>query len=1089
MPEGNKHCWLSYFQRCWESGTLVLSNQLNQDRAVHSNAIVKFEKLIFDKEVSSLQKSSSFLQNPDNESTILSSYEDSFETMMAGHTDDALSDNSGWDNSSPDNKRFFCKAPKAIPKQWGGGVYRLKEISPDCCLATSLGSSKPTLVISGVDDRRCAFDKATIQVAIRDEQHTRGVVFAVVKQGDTRPVVCAVDPKVPGYFIPVKRSSPKIVNTSTTAGLITCFDFQSLKGARTFKVTDSIPLAVVGKVLFVVQPLSWSARERYPRGAAIAVIPRGTTLPLAEYLLQSSHGINLKAHPLSMKDTPTQLNEVNWHNALAIVQPDGISSCAFSVDVGDGYFYVRVHVVNVVDSLSLPTPSSITAWHSVSGKCHRTTVQCSIIPDEVVRALSFTEKKAHNAITLKMKVSGGVLLDHSRERILKNTELNIETGNLTTSVITCELLPLADLQDIITSLSCGPVPRRDISRNLSLFDKVTLVHITAKKLHRMRLGHDGYSPFEIGPSGYPEAEKLVNEFLILANFSAAWKLSKNALLKRQYPHPGGKKEELALLDHMSSMPFHRLTAGPTQKPDPTGQSWALLTFVLRDVIIALRECQPMELKQCLWQLHHHPQFAVKLSAARGLLSEEEFYVFDKSNADLQSHFIHRSPHYTSFTSPFQCIGDLFVQEGLLAAIRGTEWKRTPEELRLIANQCNRATSKALEYKNAMGNLELAISCQQSSVCVEAYVQQATDNALKLCYLPPNLPNSGTTRVAEVSLSKSMSKAYMVKIVAAKGLLRLHSWTKSEARGSTHGFISKGGMLLRVGLQENATPLVVRLSQKMLADIKQCLDNIVQGPDLAKELEKLIPAKKNNSHIDEPDHKFAAFRVPFPVQPYQVSRLWLGCDPTSYVLSVQPQCIELAPDVRVCLQHMQHPLTCFTQCPTEVASKLTYSSVSQYVKLWKDAMLGASAMLGVSNTTSSLVYKNVLLKFPKFVIPPHILTQDMYTPVGEITASFDVESTTSTSDLFTIREGDLVCARYEVDLHASQMSHILKKYQDYIYPTSGTVARAVLHMVVKNAVHRNKVNEVRKTSDTVHGPSCTLRPMQLQLHYIVLHVYM
>ena len=1067
MPERDKHCWLSYFQRCWESGALVLSDQLNQDRAVHSNAIAKFEKLIFNKKVSSLQKSYSFVQNPDNESSILSSYEDSFETMMAGHTDDDLSDNSGWDNSSQDNKRFFCKALKAIPKQWGGGVYRLKEISPDCCLATSLGSSKPTLVISGVDDRRCAFDKATIQVAIRDEQHTHGVVFAVTKQGDTRPVVCTVDPKSPNYFIPVKLKSPKIANTSTTTGSITCFDSQSLKGTRTFKVTDSIPLAIVGKVLFVVQPLSWSMRERYPRGAAIAVIPKGTTLPLAEYLLQSSHDINVKAHPLSMKDMPTQPNEVNWYNALAIVQPNGISSCAFSVDVGDGYFHIRVQVVNAVDSLSLANPSSITAWHSVSGKCHKTTVQGRIIPDEVVRALSFTGKKAHNAITLKLKVSGGALLDHSRDRILKNTELNIGTGNHTTSVITCELLPLADLQDIITSLGCGPVSRREISKDPSLFDKVTLLYITAKKLHQMRLGHDGYNPFEIEPSGYPEAERLVNEFLILANFSAAWKISKNALLKRQYPHPGGKKEELALLDHMRNMPFDRLTVCPTQKPDPPGQSWAILASVLKGVIIALRECQAMELKQCLWQLHQHPQFAVRLSAAKELLSEEEFYVSDKNNADLQSHFIHKSPLYTSFTSPFQCIGDLFVQESLLAAIRGTEWKRTPEELKYIANQCNRAASKALEYKNALGDLELAISCQQSSVCVEAYVQQVTDNTLKLCYLPPNLPNCGTTRVAEVSLSKSMGKEYKVKIVAAEGLLCLHSWSKSEARGSTHGFISKGGMLLRLGVQENTTPLVVRLSQKMLADIKLCLDDIVQGPELAKELEKLIPANKNNSHVDELDHTFAAFRVPFPVQPYQVSRLWLGCDPTSYVLSVQPQCMELAPDVRVCLQHMQHPLTCFTQCPTEVTSKLTYSSVSQYVKLWKDAMLGASAMLGVSSTTSSLVYKNVLLKFAKFVIPPHILTQEMYTPVGEITASFKVESIPSTSDLFTIGEGDLVCARYEVDLHASQLSHILKKYQDYIYTANGTAARAVLHMVVKNVVQRNKFNEVRKASDTVH----------------------
>ena len=1108
MPEGDKHCWLSYFQRCWERNTLILSDEMNKMHVNHSTSLGRLAEIITNEKKCHLNELPNQLQGH--------TIEDTFELEYSKLFDEERSQSSipnnfiGWKYGQDVNPQ----CPIEIHRHQGDDVKEciLIEMHPDYCIAKPIDSSGPPIGIFGPNNRKCAFDGATVCVTTL-EKKDRGCVTAVLKQGEVQPLVCTVDPDYPRIFLPISKKGIRYLDLKDSEDLlkfrvsseerlnhhlprkkfITCFDPKTLKNGP--RITHMIPLDVAVQLLFIIQPLSWSAEDPYPRGAAVAVMQKGTSLLLAKHLGQIYQGKynqdskgppNTRENSLMLEIKPTTSvqtaqRNVDYTQAIAIMESDNISSCAFSVEHHQGYFNVRVHITNIADSVNLP--ESI-----VQGKDPNTPIYMSsqIQSGDVGLTTGFVGTHVRDAITLEYTVEGNcVILSQvqDRGRFISQAKADVHAIRFAESAVHCaNLLSLSDLDDLLRSLLSGPASHKKVSEKFNLFDKIAILYIVAKELRKSRLGHDGYkvlSPkLQMSSTLYPEAQMIVEEFLIQANYQAAIKLKNSfpesvLLLKRLCPLPGRKDMLKSISEdfqRMRSIFASEMSESSTPSSLCFQPELDLLVFpsIVTEIMESLRHLDMIALKQALYQLYRHPQCIILFSLLRELLLPEEFYVTDKNNTvSFLEHYIHHLPLYTSFTSPFQCIGDLFVQEGLLASIRGTEWKRTPDELKTVAKLCDVGVSDG-DHNDLQMKLPLAFSAQQSSICVEAIILKSQEGGFKLNHLQPAVQDVNFSKAMDFELPKRRaSNCYKLRVMSSQGMLLLPFWNQASNSGPKEeigvGFIQptdSSGAFSRVSLRGTAKPNVIGLSKSLLSGLIECFHNPAKSTHMVQELKKIL--EETIDRKDEPNKAslmFAAFRVPFPVQPYQVSRLWLGCDPTSYILSVQPQCMELAPDIRVCLQHMQHPLACFTQCPTEVASKLAYNSLKEYEQLWQKAVLAVSAELGVSSSTSSLVYKDVLLKFPKFIIPPHILTQEMYTPVGEITASFKQECFSASSDLFTIGEGDLVCARYEVDLIEVQLSDLLNKYREQILPKDNKVARAILHLVVKKVIPHQEYMKV------------------------------
>ena len=145
-----------------------------------------------------------------------------------------------------------------------------------------------------------------------------------------------------------------------------------------------------------------------------------------------------------------------------------------------------------------------------------------------------------------------------------------------------------------------------------------------------------------------------------------------------------------------------------------------------------------------------------------------------------------------------------------------------------------------------------------------------------------------------------------------------------------------------------------------------------------------------------------------------------------ILSSCLQLIEVAPELRICLQHNKYPAECFSDTSLSQASKSQYISLEEYVLLWKKVHLAEAAQDSILASDKVNVLKDVPLQWPDLYIPTSS-TEDFYLPRAPLTLVIPPENQSFLHYDMKISPGDLVCVRYDV-----------KKEQ----------CKAVYHLVVK-----------------------------------------
>ena len=928
MPE-DKQCWLSYLQRCWECNTIRLSDELNTARHERNNisGLSHLQDYLLSKTIKQLEVNSTHEVQLKSKcsSTIEKQYLKSYCSISSAPLDDYFC---GWKYGqnlrSTGPIMCFSHAQNVNTLR-----CKLQDTSPEICIAHPVESSKPNVSLQGPENRRCAFNGAIVDVGINKDG--QGTVLSVIQQEDVKPVWCTIDPKNPEILVPtdsktvpifhLKDAFGETLNANECQYSVSCFDKGSI--LDTPKITRSFPLDVAGNLIFLVQPLFWCVKDQFPCGAPLCVLPKGTSPHLGKRIIEQCHGKEAeKVHvTLKLKDrassTPNDSEAYPEAKAIAVLHPDGTSSIAFSVEPSqfESEFIVKIHIVNVADSLSLPLDDE-----DKTGKFEGTYFT---LDNTAIQNLSFTRRHCQEVITAEFLVTG---VDYARctsRNVADRPKMNVRLTNFECSVIAYRhLLFLSDIQDIFETLDRAP-PRN--VRELRLLDQIAILRTAAKHLYSSRTDSSGDpNYFEHKSVQYSEAYLVVNEFIMHVNHSATHKL------REKFPE-----------------------------------------------IVTMREAAP----------RHKPSKSVpSLSLGREGTEKE-----------------------LSISAPFISVADIFTQEGFLAALRGTIWKRN-----IHITDIFRAQHSSLKQpKAAKLMFEMALSAQQSSVYVPARIQISKDGVFNCQYALPNYPSTLSS-----NLTLPVSKVFQVKLVSASAKCLSSLFHLAKLNGSLQEY-SSYAYVAESGSRETTSLCRIALNQTEAG---------------------ICYLPQNTA--------FAAVQVPIQRDGHQSARLWLGCDQSSYVLSLQPQCVELAPNVRVCLQHTCHPLKSFAKHSNSWLPRLAFSSKSQYIELWMDAIVGAAAALAAHNNSSSLVYKDVVLKFSDFIIPPECVMQKMYKPHGIISTQMTKQSPYLNSDLFTITEGDLVCARYEVELSKDNVNSITESGSDNNILQS-SVARTVIHMIVKS----------------------------------------
>ena len=701
---GEMKCWQAFVFRCLQCRSLLLTEKLILARQSspkkayeQRKSLSNLEDIMFKEARKGLYKLS---QTPDDfGDSIVEAYNDIF--------------------AKKHQKLTLASNPKVGTLEWTAGaaadpqppehsegqagkdaiLYRLWQNKRTLCTAVPVDPAhKTSYNIVGVQNRKCAFDGALVEIEVINVESGHAKVVNVLERGKVRPMICVVDSFDPTVFIPVDKKSPRLMNLphvprelmisdsshdefskefkksqEQKAPYVVCFDPLYLKRREVPKISHIIPKEVAQHLLFVVCPVQWSPGKLFPLGAVVAVLPKGNSELYACKVLSIEHLVpdldgedasepeQYKLHGLNMtlkEDLPAA-----YTDAIGIVSRGGHSSLAMSVEkLWDGY-EVGIHVCNAADLVSTSDEFheyTFNQWTAMFGQCQEETVYCAALPhgveQDLVEALEFTCDAARRSITLKMNVSTTehdnlVDADTSREllRSPQCIELEVSGQGFEESTVQCDtMLDLLNLQKQLSDLLQSGV--QEGSEDKALQEKLTVLYAVADKLCLNRQGHRGYPELQETQQAflYPEAWKMVHELVTYANMKAADHVGDmpvfrhKTLLQAQRPPLDESMKGIAnksFYPILSQIPFFKKLDLPEQHGRHVHQPVVCTISHYKDLIraLALKRVSVTSIRQLLMQPHHYPQLGILEATIKDALPREEYVVKRISSKPKKAH--------------------------------------------------------------------------------------------------------------------------------------------------------------------------------------------------------------------------------------------------------------------------------------------------------------------------------------------------------------------------------------------------------------------------------------------------------------------
>ena len=211
------------------------------------------------------------------------------------------------------------------------------------------------------------------------------------------------------------------------------------------------------------------------------------------------------------------------------------------------------------------------------------------------------------------------------------------------------------------------------------------------------------------------------------------------------------------------------------------------------------------------------------------------------------------------------------------------------------------------------------------------------------------------------------------------------------------------VLFKLQLCATQTQEVVAVNPELWQSVIEKVDNLTE--DTIQKLSAALhepdqPQEQDGQQVRNHPDTVERFQTS-PILKYEVAcklgsnsivPVWLGQtllrEP---VISPCVQLIEVAPELRICLQHNKHPADCFSDTQIEQASRRNYESLDDYIKLWEKVFLAEAAENSVISRDKQLTFlKDVPLQWPKLTMP-ETSTEDYVVPQGHVTLTIPPES--------------------------------------------------------------------------------------------------
>ena len=913
---------------------------------------------------------------------------------------------------------------------------------------------KPGLVIHIIGQRnlRGAFHESNVLVElINNPSHSKRQDEKKVYNGKVVKLIslinltflCEVDHRNLHRFFPINKKDPAFFNLpmlSRAESGVAVFDSQSLKDVP--RVIQVFPPQLASKRIFIVQYLHWNFEKfKNPVGVVIDSISKGYTYSAGEKLLCAQYkfdfDVELDRNYKSVKPVhPQKCDEM-----FAIIEKSGeILENAFSVRAKDKYTYIiSYYVVNIAGCIEDESLTDLLKKRGVSAfvktdKLNKWRLH-SMFPFSLLKSLNFNLNKPCSCFRISCMAE-------------------MKSGSVTYK-------PLENSIEEVFGILTKTYTQQQMENGIETQSDFMLLLNIARCLQLNRLGYSEATyncVFDISET--PRAQLVLREFSSWANHLVAMKLANSSLTLfplhcKLPPNPEEKKSVFA--DHGEA-----LQTSVHNKYFLPKNGYKLLSDVkiyrtaLPLLLEALKDQHIFKYLAMLSYDNFFPQLHVASQRFRSMTKAKEF-VLRSDNDEIDFTSSHDSASYsTMFTSPLTSFFDIVVQEMLSAALNRQPSKYSKGELDFICGKANKDFKRKSNFVEDMFNLQLGVTLKAFNHSIVGYIEKIDNkNRLTLSFPSHELKNlsehQSSFNIAHLLAFKNSGNVQL----PSKSSINLYEWNikvasftgppsifssptivlnkienadatiditlflaSSEEEEKSHYYIELDKKPLNGSVESSA----VSVSQHEWKELTKIMSPDLKDLDKQCEVATKILSSCCTEHLQRQSFKHMAKQTVCwsgtvrrkLQQKYDSLHAWFGAAQDTALIYPKIQQIEIAPFLKVCVQHNSEPEKCFANITLVNASRESYSDIDEYMELWGQVVIAENAVSSV-RTRDILLLENVALQWPKLEYCCDSYAGDYYrVPKDEfVTMKPPEDFNKSNIELFDLQRGDLLCVQYEV----------------------------------------------------------------------------
>ena len=881
----------------------------------------------------------------------------------------------------------------------------------------------------------------------------------------TAPIIV----NLPKLSYKLLRYRPKDDQAPMIHDYITVFREDSLFDAndKIPRIKELIPFEQSQNFLFVVEVLQWKKKYRTALGAVIEAVPRTSNLFFTNHLLSLVYGIQEEDEEVhELLQPPNEANELHHYNRAFTIDPPLSKNLDDAVSLTplpeDGNYELAVLIANVAKHINENHPLDRKAKQkgtSVYGAKQRGASNgiqrvYHMFPSSVTSQLSLDHLKERHVLCVPATVV-----------IEEGVVTSVVSGNPKEAIVTSQVrFSYESARKVMHKEKVDDETRRQVEAfdvasrpSLLMANTLNLLYKIARYLRIERLGDAGYcyDRSEEGEEGNWQTHLLIEELMIFCNAAIAEYLherlpQQSALFLAQLPILKEEKHNFVkqnqkCLQHSLSLKCYLNDINNEAAP------FILPNTTLQVLVDACSKRDHIQLASILNNNKLYPQLAMAEAMSRTINRKSSYIVVENNNEHICTDHPHSGlflPAYTHFTSPIRRYADLVVQRLVISLIEGRPRAENSDninnELVKLCSQLNVKNKAAKDYERADNKACITRSCEISLERAEAFVIQSSknindsfelsfssnyyecihgqDTSFSISDLNCHHKNEDGTivwKIVSISLCQSFSlfshpdvidmpsaslNAFRCSIAA-----KMYQYTQRLEEREPQICWSSANFLVH----DKATTLSPErwlVSHKYLKCQNE--ENFEKIKSLILQVQQFEVSKNEQQSKRDKESVAVTYEVQRPfTAANDIVTVWLGKSLIEYLPVPAIQLMEIAPTVRVCLQHNTNPL-CFSGIHLQKATRDTaYHSIEQYVQLWTKVLIAESANESVK--TKNLIFiRHAPLKWSGFSRVDDYIHDPYYVPKDEVSLVIPPKNQDSL-DFISIKSGDFLCVRYEI----------------------------------------------------------------------------